>query len=49
LYDCPWIVLDSSLAQDSWGWNPRITLQEILTEVADHAEDHPEWLGLSGE
>ena len=49
LYDCPWIVLDSSLAQDSWGWYPRIDLQEILTEVADHAEAHPEWLMLSGE
>lgn len=49
LYDCPWIVLDSSLAQDNWEWNPSVGLQEILNEVADHAESHPEWLELSGE
>lgn len=49
MYDCPWIVLDSSRAYNSWGWSPRVGLQEILTEVADHAESHPEWLELSGE
>lgn len=49
LYDCPWIVLDSSLARNNWDWYPRIGLQEILNEVADHAESHPEWLELSGE
>ncbi|MBM3964747.1 MAG: NAD-dependent epimerase/dehydratase family protein, partial [Planctomycetes bacterium] len=49
LFDCPWIVLDSSLARHSWDWCPRIGLQEILNEVGDHAESHPEWLELSGE
>lgn len=49
LYDCPWIVLDSSLAKHCWDWSPRIGLQEIWNEVGDHAESHPEWLALSGE
>jgi len=49
MYDCPWIVLDSSRAHNSWGWSPRVGLQEILNEVAEHAESHPEWLELSGE
>jgi CDP-paratose 2-epimerase len=46
-YDVPWLVLDSSRAQSQWGWRPKITLEEILAEIAHHAEQHPEWLNLS--
>jgi CDP-paratose 2-epimerase len=46
-YDVPWLVLDGSKAQSEWGWRPKTTLEQILAEIADHAEQHPEWLKLS--
>lgn len=47
-FDIPWMVLDSSLALHQWGWKPQINVSEILSEIAEHAERHPEWLELSG-
>lgn len=47
-FDIPWLIMDSSLAQEIWGWAPQTPLREILAEIADHAELHPEWLALSG-
>lgn len=47
-FDIPWLIMDSSKAQKSWEWQPEITLQAILEEIALHAEAHPEWLELSG-
>lgn len=46
-YDLPWIVLDSSLAKEHWGFQPEYSLTQILEEIADFAERHPEWLSLS--
>ena len=46
-FDIPWMVMDSALAQKTWAWQPRISLEEILTEIAAHAEAHPAWLRLS--
>jgi CDP-paratose 2-epimerase len=43
-YDVPWLVMDSSLAGRVWNWQPQISLQDILEEIADHAEGHPDWL-----
>jgi CDP-paratose 2-epimerase len=47
-FDIPWMVLDSSLAGQQWGWRPRIQVNDILEEIASHAERHPEWLEQSG-
>jgi CDP-paratose 2-epimerase len=47
-FDIPWLILDSSLARTTWGWQPQTTLQTILEEIALHAEAHPQWLELSG-
>jgi CDP-paratose 2-epimerase len=47
-YDVPWLVLDCRRAETEWNWRPTITLEGILAEIADHAEQHPEWLELSG-
>jgi CDP-paratose 2-epimerase len=43
-YDVPWIVLDAAKAQAATGWKPKIKLQEILEEIAKHAEANPDWL-----
>ena len=47
-FDIPWLVMDSSLAREVWGWQPQIPLHLILEEIASHAEQHPEWCELSG-
>jgi len=48
LFDIPWMVLDSSLAAKTWDWSPKIPLEKILDEIARHAEEHPDWLEISG-
>ncbi|MDC0156722.1 NAD-dependent epimerase/dehydratase family protein [Verrucomicrobia bacterium] len=45
--DAPWIVMDSSLANEAWDWSPKTKIQEILEEIATHAEENPRWLKIS--
>ena len=47
-FDIPWMVMDSRLARETWEWTPRTSLEDVLTEIAGHAEQHPEWLDVSG-
>ena len=35
--DAPWIVMDSTTAQNAWNWSVK-TKEQILDEIADHAE-----------
>jgi len=46
-FDVPWLVLDSTLATQTWDWRPATPLLGILDEIAAHATMHPEWLALS--
>ncbi len=46
-FDLPWVVLDSTLARQTWGWEPNTKLQDILQEISVHAEANPEWLAFS--
>lgn len=46
-YDVPWIVMDCSDARSEFGWRPATALDQILEEIARHAEQHPEWLDIS--
>lgn len=46
-FDIPWMVLDSALAKRVWGWKPQISTEDILDEIARHAENHPDWLEIS--
>ncbi|MEY2564166.1 MAG: CDP-paratose 2-epimerase [Verrucomicrobiota bacterium] len=46
-FDVPWLVMDSGLADATWNWRPSITLDAILTEIAQHAEANPRWLEIS--
>jgi CDP-paratose 2-epimerase len=41
------MVLDSALAKKQWNWQPQTPMQDILEEIAVHAEQHPRWLELS--
>jgi CDP-paratose 2-epimerase len=47
-FDIPWMVMDAAAARETWGWTPQTALEEILAEIAHHAERHPAWLELSG-
>jgi CDP-paratose 2-epimerase len=46
-FDIPWMVLDSTRASKEWKWKVATSLEEVLKEVAAHAESHPDWLELS--
>jgi len=45
-FDIPWMVLDSTLAKETWNWQPTTPLGEVLEEIAQHAEANPDWLDL---
>jgi CDP-paratose 2-epimerase len=47
-YDLPWMVLDSTRARRQWNWRPTVPIEQILEEIARHAQVHPEWLKISG-
>lgn len=46
-FDLPWVVLDHSLASESWNWTPEITTEQILTEIADFADGKKNWIAFS--
>lgn len=46
-YDIPWVVMDSSDAERDFGWRLQSPLENILEEIAQHAERHPDWLERS--
>lgn len=46
-FDVPWLALDTNLAREVWSWQPTIKLEDILEEIARHAEAHPQWLQIS--
>lgn len=43
-FDVPWLVMDSSRARAAWQWEPQNSLEQILEEIAQHAEANPDWL-----
>jgi len=45
--DVAWLILDSSLAHDTWNWTPQIPRQTLFEGIAAHAETHPDWISLS--
>ena len=44
--DAPWIVMNSTTAQNAWNWNVQTKIEEILEEIANHAEKNPDLLKL---
>jgi CDP-paratose 2-epimerase len=45
--DAPWIVMDSSLARDTWNWKAKTQVFDILEEIAIFAEKNPHWLSMT--
>ena len=46
-FDIPWMVMDSSRAERQWDWQPEISMDAILEEIAAHATQHPDWLEIT--
>jgi CDP-paratose 2-epimerase len=46
-FDIPWLVLDHGLARSTWNWEPQTRLEDVLEEIARHAEANPDWLEIS--
>jgi CDP-paratose 2-epimerase len=46
-FDVPWMVLDCARAIEDWRWQVATPIESILEEIANHAENHPDWLELS--
>lgn len=42
--DAPWIVMDSTTAQNAWNWKVQTNIEQILDEIANHAEKNASWL-----
>lgn len=47
-FDIPWLIMDCSLADQILDWKPQTSLNQILDEIADHAQQNPNWLEISG-
>jgi len=47
-FDVPWVVLDPSKARQAFGWEPQMSLPDILDEIAAHVAAHPDWLNMAG-
>lgn len=46
-FDLPWVVLDHTLATETWGWRPQTSIEQILVEIADFAETQDNWIESS--
>lgn len=47
-FDLPWVVLDHALTSKTWNWQPATPVEDILQEIATHAEANPHWLEATG-
>ncbi len=46
-FDVPWMVMDNQNVERAFGWKPRIALTDILSGIAAHHRENPNWLELS--
>jgi CDP-paratose 2-epimerase len=45
--DAPWIVMNSTTAQNTWDWSVKTKIEQIFEEIATYAETNPDWLKLT--
>jgi CDP-paratose 2-epimerase len=48
-FDVPWLVLDSSRTAQVRHWETQAPLESIRTKIAEHAEQHPDWLDATAD
>jgi hypothetical protein len=41
------MVMDNRLVEQAFGWKPQIPLADILSGIAEHHRQYPNWLELS--
>jgi CDP-paratose 2-epimerase len=46
-FDLPWVVLDPTLAHETWDWQPATPVELILQEIAAFAESNSDWIAIS--
>jgi CDP-paratose 2-epimerase len=46
-FDIPWVVLDSSRAEQRWNFRVQTPIAAVLEEIATFAEAEPHWLEIS--
>ena len=47
-FDAPWIVMDCRRAVAELGWAPKLSMEFILNEIAEHVRANPDWLVRCG-
>jgi CDP-paratose 2-epimerase len=47
-WDVPWIVMDPASAATRFDWRCTRSIEDILDEIANHHDRHPDWLAMSG-
>ncbi|HEX4748276.1 MAG TPA: NAD-dependent epimerase/dehydratase family protein [Bryobacteraceae bacterium] len=47
-FDAPWIVMDCRRAAAELGWVPKLGMDFILNEIAEHVHANPDWLARCG-
>jgi CDP-paratose 2-epimerase len=46
-FDIRWLVLDCSRARNHWDWQPQTSIEDVLEEIALHADTRPDWLEIT--
>ncbi|BDS07621.1 CDP-tyvelose epimerase [Oceaniferula spumae] len=46
-FDLPWVVLDHTMASNTWNWQPQTPVETILEEIAEFADRHEDWITTS--
>lgn len=46
-FDIPWMVTSSARASADFGFAPQRSAEQVLSEIANHAEQNPHWLEIS--
>lgn len=46
-YDIPWMVMDNSDAERDFDWHVDVPIENILDQIASHAQRNPDWLESS--
>lgn len=47
-FDLPWMVMNNQKVTNAFDWQPTTPIEDILAEIADHADRNPDWLTRSG-